>query len=233
MDSAASEMIFLGVIIVAVVAIVIIKAITAQRKIDEEKEQQKTIKEIQKRSSYSQPRAAVKDYSNAPKPKPDHIPKNHSETGRTVASNTNTSEPSGDISYITSKGVTPQMIYDMHVRKYNSDGRETMFFPNKLGDRVFVKKFSKTQVCIITTERPDFRKIKLGEVVLLVPEPTNHHDRNAVLILSRSQKIGYLYRNGFQDIINEKFREGEIVVGSIVAKEAKNNLLEIETAVYK
>lgn len=139
----------------------------------------------------------------------------------------------GGIDYITSKGITPEMVYGLNTKYSSRDGFGSVYFPKNFGSLSFAKKFDAVKVCIITTERPNFRNIKLGENVLLVPEPTNPYDRNAVVILSKSQKLGYIYRNGIQDILNEKFREGCVVVGSVVSKEAKSDYIKIDIVVYK
>lgn len=107
------------------------------------------------------------------------------------------------------------------------------YFPHDLGSLSFKRRFDSYKVCIITTERPNFSRIKLGETLVLLPEPNNVYDKNAVVILSKNQKIGYLYRNGFQEIINEKFYEGYVVVGSVVEKIAKEEHLKIDVALYK
>jgi hypothetical protein len=141
--------------------------------------------------------------------------------------------PIGGIDYITSKGITPDMVYGLNTKYSSKDGFGSVYFPKNFGGLSFAKKFDAVKVCIITTERPNFRNIKLGENVLLVPEPTNPYDRNAIVILSKSQKLGYIYRNGIQDILNEKFRAGNIVVGSVVGKEAKSDYIKIDIVVYK
>lgn len=139
----------------------------------------------------------------------------------------------GGIDYITSKGITPDMVYGLNTKYSSKDGFGSVYFPKNFGSLSFAKKFDAVKVCIITTERPNFRNIKLGENVLLVPEPTNAYDRNAIMILSRTQKLGYIYRNGIQDILNEKFRGGCVVVGSVVSKEAKSDYIKIDIVVYK
>lgn len=139
----------------------------------------------------------------------------------------------GGTDYITSKGITPDMVYGLNTKYSSKDGFGSVYFPKNFGSLSFAKKFDAVKVCIITTKRPNFRNIKLGENVLLVPEPTNAYDRNAIMILSRTQKLGYIYRNGIQDILNEKFREGCVVVGSVVSKEAKSDYIKIDIVVYK
>ena len=139
----------------------------------------------------------------------------------------------GGLDYLSDKGITPQMIYEMHSRRYKKDGEFEVFFPKKLGQLNFARRFDPNDVCIITTERPNFQKIKLGENVILVPEPTNAYDHKAIVILSQSQKLGYIYRNGLQDILNEKFRDRNVIVGSVLEKKAKSNTLIIQIACYK
>ena len=146
---------------------------------------------------------------------------------------TNYAPSVGGIGYITSRGITPEMVYDLSTKYSNKDGFGSVYFPKNFGSLSFAKKFDAVKVCIITTERPNFRNIKLGENVILVPEPTNAYDPNAIMILSRTQKLGYIYRNGIQDILNEKFREGCVVVGSVVSKEAKSDYIKIDIVVYK
>lgn len=208
MDEATRTMITLGVIIGIVVVAVIAWAISAQRKVDEQKNSR---------------------LNSAPKkPKGDYTPKNYSGVP-TSAPRTS----SGGTDYLKSKGLTQDMVYEMHSRQYQKQGQNEVFFPKELGGLSFAKRFDPYKICIITTERPDFRKIKLGENVLLSPEPTNPYDSNAIVITSKTQKLGYIYRNGFQDMLNDMFREGSVLVGAVVEKEAKSDTIMIEIALYK
>ena len=209
MDEAARTMITLGVIIGIVVVAVIAWAISAQRKIDEEKNRS----------------------NNAPgKPKGDYTPKNYSGVPSSVTSSRSVADGTD---YLRNKGLTSSMVYEMHSRQYQKQGQNEVFFPRELGSLSFAKRFDPYKICIITTERPDFRKIKLGENVLLSPEPTNPYDSNAIVITSKTQKLGYIYRNGFQDMLNDMFREGIVLVGAVVEKEAKSDTIMIEIALYK
>ena len=88
-------------------------------------------------------------------------------------------------------------------------------------------------ICVITTQRPDYSKITLSQNLLLLPEPTNKYDKNAIVVLSSTQKLGYVYKNGLQDMLNEKFREGCVIVGSVIEVDAKKDWIKMDIALYK
>lgn len=139
----------------------------------------------------------------------------------------------GGVDYITSKGITPDMIYGMKTKCSNNNGVVSVYFPKTFNNLSFARKFDSVKVCVITNARPDYRKIKNGETVILLPEPTNVHDKKAIMIISQTQKLGYIYRNGMQDILNEKFRAGNIVVGAVTEIDAKTDYIKIDIVAYK
>lgn len=207
MDAAARDMIEFGFFVVLILGALIAWAISAQHKADDNKN----------------------PLDRAPRrPKENYVPKNYSGVPTSAP---RTSSVGTD--YLKSKGLTQDMVYEMHSRQYQKQGQNEVFFPKELGSLSFAKRFDPYKVCVITTARPDFRRIKLGENVLLSPEPTNPHDSNAIVITSKTQKLGYIYRNSFQDMLNDMFREGSVLVGAVVEKEAKSDTIMIEIALYK
>lgn len=123
-------------------------------------------------------------------------------------------------------------IFELQTRPYKNYGViNTIYFPEKLNGLTFARKYNQHRICIITNQKPDFNKIKLFENIKLVSEPDNPYDSNAVAIWTKTQKLGYLYRNGFQDIINKHLSEGNTVVGSIVSIDSED--IDIDVAVYK
>ncbi len=133
MDEAARTMITLGVIIGIVVVAVIAWAISAQRKVDEQKNSR---------------------LNSAPKkPKGEYTPKNYSGVPSSV---TSSSSVACGTDYLRSKGLTSSMVYEMHSRQYQKQGQNEIFFPKELGGLSFAKRFDPYKICIITTERTDY-----------------------------------------------------------------------------
>lgn len=123
-------------------------------------------------------------------------------------------------------------IFELNTRPYKMGGIiNTIYFPKNLKGLTFARKYNQHRICIISNQKPDFNKIKLFENIKLVSEPDNPYDSNAVAIWAQTQKLGYLYRNGFQDIINKHLSEGNTVVGSIISIDSED--IDIDVAVYK
>lgn len=304
MDSAASEMIFLGVIVVTVAVIAIVKAFAAQRKVDEEKEQQKTIKEIQKRAVSSPPKTAVKDYSNAPKPKQqsaditfenqsyiehifperlnnkqklyktydrmsiDNVSLNpaeqlsFSEPLRLTQSKngsvslyyknkkigevssrgqdmTNQFLSRGDtvaafISYVSGDYIKVSYGYYRDYRKNkttdNMPSEKELFEYIRDNTKLSLTIADKTielplmkdnksvcfiennyNICVITTDEPDYSKLVAGDELTIVREPDNAYDKNAIKIMRGDMKIGYFFAHNLQAEVNQMLADGAII----------------------
>lgn len=327
MDSAASEMIFLGVIVVTVAVIAIVKAFAGQRKIDEEKEQQKTIKEIQKRASSSPPKVAVKDYSNAPKPKPEPnisldsdsyidfvFPErlnnkqklyktydrmsidnvslisteqfSFSEPLRLIQSKngsvslyyknkkigevsprgqdmTNQFLSRGDtvaafISYVSGDYVKITYGYYRDYRKNKTTDNmptEKELFDyirdnTKLSLTIADKKIelplmkdnksvcfieNNYNICIITTDEPDYSKLVVGDELTIVQEPDNAYDKKAIKIMRGGMKIGYFFAHNLQTEVNQMLTDGAIIKAYLtqITPKDRHSKLRMAFVAYK
>lgn len=135
----------------------------------------------------------------------------------------------------TKRKVTKEDVFGMNTRPYKSikhGNDQTIFFPETFKGYVFSRKYDDHKVCVITTQRPDYSKIAPFENVILIPEPSNAYDPNAIVIFSKTQKIGYIYRNGFQDILNSRFKQGYLIVGSLVSVDSSKDDISIDIALY-
>lgn len=63
----------------------------------------------------------------------------------------------------------------------------------------------------------DYSNMKIGDSVLLVPEPDNEYDSRAVALYHDTKHIGYLYKNKLQDMYHSFEARGGMVVASISA----------------
>ena len=55
--------------------------------------------------------------------------------------------------------------------------------------------------------------MKIGDSVLLVPEPSNSYDSKAVALYHNGNHIGYLYKNKLQDMFHDFEARGDLVIG--------------------
>lgn len=90
-------------------------------------------------------------------------------------------------------------------------------------------------VCVITTEEPDYSKLKLGEKIEFIQEPDNIHDSKAVKIMQDGIKIGYLYRGETQDEVNSFISFGNTVTGYLtgITPEDQYSKLQATILLYK
>ena len=297
-------MIFLSVVVVIFLAVVLIFGFNAQRKADEKKEQQKVIKDIQKKAVSSPPESPIKDYSNAPKPKQQSVDissesqsyieyifperlNNKQKLYKTYnrmnidkvsldhAEQLSYSEPlrlkqlkSGAISLyhnnkkigeVSSRGqeMTNQFLSrgdtvaafiayasgDLikvsygYYRDYRKN-KTTDDMPSEkelfdyikdntklslaLADKKIELPFSKDNrsvcfiennynICIITTEEPDYSKLAIGDELTIIKEPDNVHDKNAIKIMRENIKIGYFFAHNLQAEVNQMLTNGAII----------------------
>lgn len=86
-------------------------------------------------------------------------------------------------------------------------------------------------VCIITTEKPDYSKLKLGGKIELVQEPDNVHDSRAVKIVQEGINIGYLYRGETQDEVNSFINFGNMVIGYLTGITPENEYSKLQATI--
>lgn len=130
--------------------------------------------------------------------------------------------------------VNEEDFFSLQTRPYGSDSRcPKIFFPQTFKGLKFARKFDSHRLCIITDHRPDYRKLHLFENLMVLQDPYNKYDQNAIAFYSTTQKIGYVYRNGFQDILNEKLNAGFLAVATIIYLDGKNDNIDVEIALYK
>lgn len=139
----------------------------------------------------------------------------------------------GDSSIIKNKGITEEMVFNLETKLTQQYMQNKIYFPKTLGNLSFTRRLCDYMICVITTQRPDYSKITLSQNLLLLPEPTNKYDKNAIVVLSSTQKLGYVYKNGLQDMLNEKFREGCVIVGPVIEVDAKKDWIKMDIALYK
>ena len=71
------------------------------------------------------------------------------------------------------------------------------------------------------------------ENLMVLQDPHNKYDHNAIAFYSKTQKIGYMYRNGYQDLLNEKLNAGFFAVATIISIDAQRDMIRVEIALYK
>lgn len=95
------------------------------------------------------------------------------------------------------------------------------------------KIYDDVDVCVIKGEEPDYGRLFLTGVVLVEQEPDNPYDDKAVVVLQCGRKLGYIYRGGLQDMINDFLDRGEPILARLVFVDAANDKLKIKLAFYK
>lgn len=61
----------------------------------------------------------------------------------------------------------------------------------------------------------DYSDMKIGDSLLLVPEPSNTYDPKAVALYHGAKRIGYLYRGRHQEMFHDFDRRGDLIEAHI------------------
>ncbi|MGI6634218.1 MAG: hypothetical protein ACOX7B_03480 [Christensenellales bacterium] len=71
------------------------------------------------------------------------------------------------------------------------------------------------KVCIDTNNPPRLDLIAIGDEITFQQEPHNPFDAKAVVIQTKTQKLGYVYKSNVQDMINDFKDRGQMVLGYV------------------
>lgn len=105
-------------------------------------------------------------------------------------------------------------------------------FQDPYGDLRLAYQYDHVDVCILKGQEIDFDTISIGEMVILVPEPTNTYDPKAVRIVAKN-KVGYLYRGKIQDMVNDYDKKDFLVSAYIDSIDKATGKVTIKIGFYK
>ena len=89
--------------------------------------------------------------------------------------------------------------------------------PDEIGP--FRLRYHYSGVAIACATMPEYalfaELLKEGDTVLLVQEPDNPHDPQAVAVMSDDECVGYLHKGRLQDMANDYLKKDRPVIGVI------------------
>lgn len=93
----------------------------------------------------------------------------------------------------------------------------TIFPPKKIGDYSMNKKYSYKDVELkVVPSGLKFDFSMIGSEALLISEPTNEYDENAIYVSWNDNKLGYIPRNRLQDMVHD-FRKKDKPIYSVIS----------------
>lgn len=107
--------------------------------------------------------------------------------------------------------------------------------PFQEDNRIVCSIENNYNICIITTEEPDYSKLTVGDELTIVKEPDNAYDKNAIKIMRGNIKIGYFFKHNLQDEVNRKLSEGAVIKAYLtqVTPHDQHSKLRMTFVIYK
>lgn len=114
------------------------------------------------------------------------------------------------------------------------DVEEKKFEPlSDIGNLVGAYAYKDVDVAGVQFAAPDLSKIKAGDSISFQAEPDNANDKNAIKILCKDQKIGYVHKNKLQDMVADWQRHGDLILASISKIDRNEKSVKYGIAFYK
>lgn len=110
---------------------------------------------------------------------------------------------------------------------------DRIIVPDRYDEWAIYKVYDDVKVCTNKNDKLDYDRLYLNGVAMLEQEHENPYDSRAVAVTQCGQKLGYIYRGGMQDMINDFMGRGEPVSAWLTKIDSKNNELQIKLAFYR
>lgn len=114
------------------------------------------------------------------------------------------------------------------------DIEEKKFEPlSDIGNLAGAYAYKDIDVAGVRFASPNLIKIKAGDSINFQAEPDNANDKNAIKIICKDQKIGYVHKGKLQGMITDWQKRGDLILASISRIDRKENSVKYGIAFYK
>lgn len=102
-----------------------------------------------------------------------------------------------------------------------------------IGNLVDKYAYKDVDVAGVQFASPDLSKIRAGDSISFQTEPDNANDKNAIKIICKDQRIGYVHKGKLQGMITDWQKRGDLMLASISKIDRKEKSIKYGIAFYK
>jgi len=105
--------------------------------------------------------------------------------------------------------------------------------PSEINGYPMAYHYENVKIAVLRGQEPDYTLIEAGVTVELIQEPTNKHDKNAVMIMANGVKFGYVYKGKLQDMVNDFINSDYPIFSCVTTINPTDNIIKIFLGFYR